>query len=191
MSCSAPHVAPRRSPSWTAAFAVGVAVVVAGCGSVPSPHPSAPAPLDDGQIAEIVDAIDTQQIETAHLGVDHASDPEVRAFAQDLLGDETAARKELGLQPSILLELFESRERAARAWLSNMTGPTFDRDFLANEIKEQTRQLDWLEHMLIPGAHGADLRAEVQRRRAVAATRLATAQRLAGRLPRATTDPLP
>jgi putative membrane protein len=179
---------------------MGVAVVVAGCGSAPAPHPSAPAPLDDGQIAEIVDAIDTQQIEMAQLVADHGSDPEVRAFAQDLLGDQRAARKQLlarvavdrvGLQPSVLLELFESRERAARAWLSNLTGPAFDRNFLANEIKEQTRQLDWLDHMLIPGAHDAELRAELQRRRATAAARLATARRLSDRLPRATSDPLP
>jgi putative membrane protein len=195
-----PRVSLRRSPSRTAAFAVGVALVVAGCSRTPPSNPSGAAPLDDGQIAEIVDAIDTQQIETAHLGLEHGSDPEARAFAQDLLGDQRAARKELlarvavdrvGLQPSILLELFESRERAARAWLSNLTGQTFDQDFVANEIKEQTRQLDWLDHMLIPGARDADLRAELQRQRAVAAGRLATAQRLASRFPRSASDPLP
>ena len=179
---------------------MGVALVVAGCSRTPPSNPSGATPLDDGQIAEIVDAIDTQQIETAHLGVEHGSDPETRAFAQDLLRDQRAARRELlarvavdrvGLQPSLLLELFESRERAARAWLSNLTGQTFDRDFVANETKEQTRQLDWLDHMLIPGAHDADLRAELQRRRVVAAARLATAQRLASRFPRSASDALP
>jgi putative membrane protein len=195
-----PHVPPRCSSSWTAAFAVGVALVVAGCSRTAPSNPRGPAPLDDGQIAEVIDAIDTQQIETAHLGVEHASDPEVRAFAQELLGDQRAARKELlarvavdrvGLVPSILVDLFESRERAARAWLSNLTGQTFDQDFVANEIKEQTRQLDWLDHMLIPGAHDADLRAELQRQRPLAAARLATAQRLAGRFPRSASDPQP
>jgi predicted outer membrane protein len=195
-----PQVALRRSSPWATAFAAGVALVVAGCSQTPPSNPSGPAPLDDGQIAEIVDAIDTQQIETARLGVEHGSDPEARAFAQDLLGDQMAARKELlarvavngvGLQPSILLELFESRERAARAWLSNLTGQIFDRDFVANEIKEQTRQLDWLDHMLIPATHDADLRAELQRRRVIAAARLATAQRLASRLPPTASDPLP
>jgi predicted outer membrane protein len=192
-------VTPRRSSSWTLSCAAGVALVVTSCSPTPPSNPSAP-PLDDGQIAEIVDAIDTQQIETAHLGVQHASDPEVRAFSQDLLGGQEAARRELlarvaadrvGLQPSVLLELFESRERAARAWLSNLTGQVFDRGFVANEVKEQTRQLDWLDHMLRPSAHRADLRAELQRQRVVVAARLATAQRLAGRLPQSTAEPVP
>jgi predicted outer membrane protein len=179
--------------------AAGVALVVTSCSPTPPSNPRGLA-LDDGQIAEIVEAIDTQQIETAHLGVERGSDPEVRAFSQDLLGDQEAARKELlarvaadkvGLQPSVLLELFESRERAARAWLSNLTGQVFDRGFVANEVKEQTRQLDWLDHMLLPGAHREDLRAELQRQRVVVAARLATAQRLAGRLPQSTAEPVP
>jgi putative membrane protein len=174
-------------PYLRATLTVGLALVLLRCSPPPPAVPNGLGPLDDGQIAELVDVIDTQQIETAHLGVDRSSDPETRAFAQDLLDDQKAARKELlaglvrehvSLQPGILLELFESRERIARALLGNESGPVFDRDFLGNEVKEQTRQIDWLDHMLIPGVRNVDLRAELQRRRTTAVARLATAQRL-------------
>jgi predicted outer membrane protein len=184
--------------SSTTTAGVGIALALVACSRTPPSSPNGLAPLDDGQIAEIVDVIDTQQIQTAQLGVDHGSDAETRAFAEDLLRDQRAERKEwlvrlagerVSLQPSILIELFESRERAARAWLSNESGPAFDRDFLANEIKEQTRQLDWLDHMFMPGVHDADLRAELQRRRAITASRLASAQRLSLRLVPASPPP--
>jgi putative membrane protein len=163
--------------------------------------PSGLGPLDDGQIAEITDAIDTQQAETARLGVGRASDPETRAFAQEMLGDDTVARRELlarlrredsPLQTSFLIGLFESRARAARAWLSNESGMVFDRDFLADEVEEQGRLIDWFDHILVPAAHDGALRAELERQRMSATARLAHARSLGLRHPQSPpTPPMP
>ena len=150
------------------------------------------APIDDGQIAEIAEDIDAQQVPTARLGEARGSDPEVRDFAEELLADHEKDRKamlarvgrdKISLQMSILGERFESQERDARAWLSNETGVTFDRDFLGSEVKEQKRQIDLLDHVLIPGAADGALVAELRRRRAAAALRLDEAERLALRFP--------
>jgi predicted outer membrane protein len=149
------------------------------------------APLDDGQIAEIVDVIDTQEIETARLAVDRARDPAVRALAESVLGADTRGRAQLldhasergkGLSSSFLLELLETRDREARAWLSNESGPTFDRDFLAYEVRAQTKELDWLDRILIPGAHAGALVGALDRRRTVVAERLRVAKELTSRI---------
>jgi putative membrane protein len=151
-------------------------------------------PIDDGQIAEIVDVVDAQQVPMARLGVDRSSDRDVRTFAEKLLADRTKAkavllsqvrRDKIGLQGSILGEHFEPQARDARAWLSNESGVSFDRDFLITEVKEQKIQLDLFDHVLIPAAHDVGLLAELRRWREVAAGRMAEAERLALRFPAA------
>jgi putative membrane protein len=192
---------PANGCARALAHAISLVLILAfvGCSRPQPSSPSGLSPLDDGQIAEITDAIDTQQIETARLAVAHASDPETRAFAQEMLGDDTAARRELlarlrrekaQLQPSVLINIFESRARAARAWLSNESGSTFDRDFLADEVEEQTRQLDWFDHILTPAARDGALRAELERQQASAAARLANAGKLSLRHPPTAPAPL-
>lgn len=136
--------------------------------------------------------MEIQETQTARLAASRASDPEVRTFAEELLAahpQEQQAERHLldqgrtNLQPSALTERFESGARDARAWMSNESGSSFDRDFLAIEMKEQTRQLDWFDHMLIPGAHDAGLRAELVHRRSVAGRLLEEAKHLFPRFP--------
>ncbi|MGA7123625.1 MAG: DUF4142 domain-containing protein [Polyangiaceae bacterium] len=150
-------------------------------------------PLDDGQIAEIAEAIDFQQARTARLATSSASDPEVRAFAGGLLLDHeeeqqsegvlVKGRRRIDVQPSALTERFESAARETRRWPSNESGSTFDRDFLASEVKEQTRQLDWLDHILVPVVHDPGFGAELLHRRSIAAPLLDEASRVPPRLP--------
>jgi len=150
------------------------------------------APLTDGQVGEIVDVIDTQQMRAARLAMEHAVDPQVRAFAENLLRDQESAsaallarlaKESASLQPSLLVQLFEARSRDARAWLSNESGTTFDHDFLGYEVKEQAMQLDWLDHVLIPAAGDAAFRTSLKQRSASATARLRDAELLARRLP--------
>ena len=191
-----------RTHRTSVASGILVALALTACSpmssSIPSPQWTAPvatsagATLDDGQIAEIAEAVDVQQTQTARLAASRASDPDVRAFAGDLLADHQREQREerhlLGqgrteLQPSDLTERFESAARDSRAWLSNESGSTFDRDFLASEIKEQTRQLDWFDHVLLPGVHDSGLRAELLHRRSIGALLLDSAKRLFIRFP--------
>jgi putative membrane protein len=179
----------------TGPIPLGLALVACARTSTPAgaPGPGAPgAPLDDGQITEIVDTMDVQQIRTARLAVGRASDPQVRSYAQQVLADhrreqqanlDLIAQERLEVQPSILTQLFDTATRDDRAWLSNESGSTFDRDFLAAQVKEQSLQLDSLDHMLVPGAHDADLRLALIQRRAIAARLLDEASHLIRRFP--------
>jgi predicted outer membrane protein len=153
---------------------------------------AAEAPIDDGQIAEVADAIDAQQVETARVAMDRSSDADVTRFARDLVVDDSNApaavlraahREKAALQPTIVVERFESQARDLRAWLLSEPRASFDRDFLSSEIKEQTRQLDLLDHVLIPGARDETLQAELKQRRYSVEHRLREAQRLSHRFP--------
>jgi putative membrane protein len=175
---------------------IPMAFLVFACGGTApaarDPERPAGAPLDDGQIAEVVNAMDVEQTRTAELAASRASDPGVRSFADELLADhkqehqaelDLLSRTHIELQTSILIDRFESSSRESRNWLSNENGASFDRVFVGGEIKELTRQLGLLDRMLIPGAEDAGLRAELQRRRGLAAALLDEARHLFLRFP--------
>jgi len=154
--------------------------------------PLAYAPLDDGQIAGIGASMDVQEIQTAGLVASRASKADVRAFAEEVLADHQRAQQAelallrargIELQPSFLSERFESSARDFRDWLSNENGPAFDRDLLTSEIKEEMRQINWLDHVLVPAVHDADLRAALLRRRVTATRLLDEARALVLRVP--------
>jgi len=173
-------------------IAIPLVVVLVACRPASLASTKGAPPLDDGQIAEIAQAIDFQQTQTGQLATRRASDPDVRALAEELLADsheeQRAERRHLAQtrtspEASMLAGRFESAARDDRAWLSNEGGSRFDRDFLGSEIKEQTRQLDWFDHILVPAAHDDGLHSELLRRRAVAARLLEEAKQLVLRFP--------
>jgi predicted outer membrane protein len=174
-----------------------VSVAVARCGGTPPPDARAPvltsasAPIDDGQIAEIVDVIDVQQGYLLQEALKRGANPDVRRLASELVADHAADQEAMlaglrrgraGLQPSAVVELFEAQSRETRAWLSNVSGATFDRDFVRAEVKQQSRAFDLLDHVLIPGVHDGGLRALLVHRRQIAADRVAETTQLALRL---------
>jgi len=171
-------------------------VVLAGCASRSSASSSPPrltsAPLDDGQTVEILEVIDTQQILTAQLAVERASTRETRDFArQVLLGDSAERTHVLGqahhahAEPdaSLLVDLIEKPSRETRGMLSNESGISFDHFFLTSEVAQKEKEIDWLDHMLIPAARSTDLRTELAGRRAAALIRIREARRLDAELP--------
>jgi predicted outer membrane protein len=174
-----------------------VPIALACCAPTQAPVPRAPAsasasaPIDDGQIAEAIDAIDLQQGYLLHEALKRGTHPEVRALASELLADHAGdpgdvlarlRRERAGLQPAALVQLYEAQSRETRAWLSTVSDGTFDRDFLAGEIKEQSRAIGWLDHVLLPGVHDAGLRALLVHRRQIATDRLAETKQIATRL---------
>jgi predicted outer membrane protein len=171
-------------------------VVLAGCAAKSSATTSPPkltsAPLDDGQTVAILQVIDTQQILTAQLAVERASTAETRAFAEQVLLAGNADRtRVLGEahhahaepESSLLIDLIEKPARVTRAELSNETGVSFDHFFLVNEIAQKQKEIDWVDHMLLPAVHSNDLKTELAGRRANAINRIREARRLDEALP--------
>ena len=73
-----------------------------------------------------------------------------------------AGRDRIGLQMSVLGERFESKERNARAWLSNEPRQEASMGLSSPARSEEKRQLNLLHHhVLIPGARDGALLAEL------------------------------
>ena len=150
--------------------------------------------LEDGQIAELANSMDVQQIEAARLGVLRAADPDARDFARALLdeckrlrGDGLGLLEERGiaLEASSVSEQYEVGAREELAALGNQPPSLFDRAFVESQIAAETRQLELLDHLLAPAARDGRLRADLARRRRTLVQRRGEAEHLlVARFPR-------
>jgi predicted outer membrane protein len=174
-----------------------VPTALPACGGAPTYHAEsgnhalASAPIDDGQIAELADVIGVQQRYLSQDATKRSANPDVRRLASELVADHTAdqeavlarlAGERVGLQPTALVQLFESQSRETRAWLNSVSDATFDRDFVVGEVKQESRAMDLFDHVLLPGVRADELRALLVRRRQMDGERLAETKQLAVRL---------
>lgn len=160
---------------------VAAALVVAAAvtfGAVPSiatrghalhePHTPRAAAVTDPQIAAIVVAANTVDIEAGKLAQSKTRNEKVKQFADTMVTDHTAVNKsavalvtKLGVTPE---ESETSRGLTAsgeqtRARLSNLSGKEFDREYIANEVAYHKLVIDAVDKTLIPNAQNAELKA--------------------------------
>jgi putative membrane protein len=160
---------------------VASALVVAAAvtfGAVPSaatrghalhqPHTSRAAAVTDPQIAAIVVAANTVDIEAGKLAQSKTKNEKVKQFADTMVTDHTAVNKsavalvtKLGVTPE---ESETSRGLTAsgeqtRARLSGLSGKEFDREYIANEVAYHKLVIDAVDKTLIPNAQNAELKA--------------------------------
>lgn len=178
-----------------------VMLLSVGCSSTAAVAPPRPMPppatahvsikLDDAQIIEVLEALDTQQVLKAQLAVDRAATEETRVFASRVLISHNEERTKLlrlqhqqvlALSPTHLIEQIEGPARETRAQLRTESGVFFDHAFLASEVTEKQKELEWLDHVLVPAAQCEHLRTELTGRSVAAAARIREAQRLARKL---------
>jgi putative membrane protein len=157
------------------AILTGLALtVIAGCAPAPDPA-SAPgsstssgASITDGQIAGIVVAANTIDVDAGRLALTKSQDPEVRRFAELMVTDHTAVNaaaialvQRLGVTPAESAVGTDLKSSAAQTHtrLSALQGGAFDRAYLDHEIAYHEAVIGALDAVLIPGAQNADLRA--------------------------------
>jgi putative membrane protein len=143
--------------------------------------------VTDPQIAAIVVAANTVDIEAGKLAQSKTKNRKVKEFADDMVRDHTAVNKaavDLVTKLSVTPEendtsrgLTSSGEQA-RARLGALSGKAFDREYVNNEVAYHKLVLDAIDNTLIPGAQNAELKATLVKVRPLIAAHLQHAEQL-------------
>jgi putative membrane protein len=174
-----------------AAVSIGAAPITSARGSetgdVTATRSSATVAVTDPQIAAIVVAANSVDIEAGKLAQSKTKNRKVREFADDMVRDHTAVNKaavelvtRLGVTPeeSDTSRGLTSSGEQTRARLSGLNGRTFDREYVNNEVAYHKLVLDAIDKTLIPDAQNAELKATLVQVRPTIAAHLQHAEQL-------------
>jgi putative membrane protein len=126
------------------------------------------ASLSDAQIAAIVVAANTVDIEAGKLADDRSEKDEIKAFAKQMVSDHSAVNeqatalvKKLNLTPveNDTSKGLKENGSKTRATLKELKGAAFDKAYVDNEIAYHQTVLDALDKTLIPSAQNSELKA--------------------------------
>ncbi|HEX7315061.1 MAG TPA: DUF4142 domain-containing protein [Pyrinomonadaceae bacterium] len=155
------------------------------------PHTTRAGAVTDPQIAAIVVAANTVDIEAGKLAQSKTRNEKVKQFADTMVTDHTAVNKSavelvtrLGVTPE---ESETSRGLTAsgeqtRARLSNLSGEEFDREYIANEVAYHKLVIEAVDKTLIPNAKNAELKAALVNVRPALVAHLQHAEQLQAEL---------
>ena len=145
------------------------------------------AAVTDPQIAAIVVAANTVDIEAGKLAQSRAKDKRVKEFANNMVRDHTAVNQaavalvtKLGVTPEendTSRGLIASGVKA-RQDLSKLKGKAFDKAYIDNEVAYHRLVLNAVDNTLIPDAQNADLKATLVKYRPAFAQHLQHAEEL-------------
>jgi putative membrane protein len=137
-------------------------LLVLGLGT--AAHAAAP---NDAQIAAIVVAANTVDINAGKQAESKAGDKEVRAFARRMVADHTGVNqqavalvKKLNVTPQAndTSNTLTQDGAATLARLRGMSGKAFDKAYVDNEVAYHQTVLDALDKTLIPSASNSELK---------------------------------
>ncbi len=155
--------------------------------STATPAASASPAVTDPQIAAIVVAANTADIEAGRLAASKSGNAKVKEFAQRMITDHggvntaaTALVTKLGVTPE---ETATSRQQSdggaqVRQTLQGKTGVDFDRAYMANEVTYHQNLLGAIDSVLLPSVQNAELKALLTSTRPVVVAHLKSAQDL-------------
>ncbi len=123
---------------------------------------------NDAQIAGIVVAANTVDIDAGKLAKSKSNDKEVKKFAQLMITDHTGVNKQasalvkkLNVTPeeSATSKSLKENGAATLAKLKDLKGEEFDKAYIANEVAYHQAVIDALDKTLIPNAKNEELKA--------------------------------
>lgn len=123
---------------------------------------------NDAQIAAIVVAANSVDIDAGKLAQSRSPNKEVRAFAERMVADHTAVNQQATALVQKLRVTPEENETskslkqggaATLARLQGLSGAAFDKAYVENEVSYHQGVLDALDKTLIPNANNAELKA--------------------------------
>jgi putative membrane protein len=124
--------------------------------------------LNDAQIAGIVVAANTVDIDAGKLAEEKSKDKEIKAFAKRMVTDHSAVNeqattlvKKLNVTPAqseTSKSLTQNGSKTADS-LKGLDGKAFDKAYVDNEIAYHKTVLDALDTTLIPNAKNEELKA--------------------------------
>ena len=125
----------------------------------------------DPQIAHIAYTAGQLDIEAAKQALTITKNADVKAFADDMVRDHTAVNKQaIDLVTKLKVKPEDNDTSKAltksaadkRAELAKLSGPAFDKAYVANEVAYHKNVNGALETLLIPSASNAELKSLLQ-----------------------------
>jgi putative membrane protein len=125
------------------------------------------ATLTDPQIAHIAYTAGDIDIKAAKLALAKSKNPDVIAFANNMVADHTAVNdkalalvKKLNVTPedNDTSKTLVTQAAAEQDKLSKLSGATFDKAYAANELAYHKTVNGALKNTLIPNAHNSELK---------------------------------
>lgn len=156
------------------------------------PPAAAPPKLSDAEIAAIVRAANTGEVDQAKLAKSKAKNKEVKDFAAMMFKDHTAMLKSgENLAKKSKLEPKENEISAhltdeARATFDKLNttakGPDFDKAYIDAQVLAHTQVLDTIDKKLLPNVQSPDLKAELDAARPKVEAHLVQAKEIQAKL---------
>jgi putative membrane protein len=150
-----------------------------------------PAKPTDPQIAHIAYTADLIDIEAGKLALEKSQNKDVRAFAQQMVGDHAmvndqalALVKKLNVTPedNPTSQNLTKQADATREKLAGLTGAAFDKAYVDNEVAFHKTVNSALSTTLIPDAQNSELKSLLQNGLKMFQAHLEHAERLAQQL---------
>lgn len=146
-----------------------------------------PVVLSDADIAAILSAINTAELQQAQIALQSAQLPEVIAFARAMAimhGDAeqrgSALFAQLGISPrqNPVSEALTAEATAFTASFGEASDGSFDRTYILSQIGMHERGLSVIDTQLLPSAQRPEVRAELERARAMIVEHLERARQI-------------
>ena len=166
---------------------IPVAMIAAGCATTDTTAPMMPGAMTDGEVAAVLQTANEGEVMHGQAATTRATNAEVRAFAQMMVTDHTAANEQLrnflasnNMTASGTSESAALRDSAQRtlAALNTYSGANFDRQYMASQVAMHQWVLNSLDSTLIPSTRNSGLRTWLQGQRSAIATHLDRARRI-------------
>jgi putative membrane protein len=157
----------------------------------PAAAADAAAKPTDPQIAHIAYTAGLLDVEAGKQALDKSQNKDVRAFAQQMVGDHTAVNeqalalvKKLNVTPedNATSQSLTKQADATRKKLADLDGTAFDKAYVDNEVTHHKTVNDALSSTLIPAAQNAELKALLQKGLTLFEAHQKHAEQLAGTL---------
>jgi putative membrane protein len=147
----------------------------------------APAPLTDAQIAKILQAVDTGEIDQAKVAQKKSKDARVKKFAQHMIQQHTKSKqkgmaltKKAKITPEdspVATEL-TGKANAQLEALKGADAATFDTLYISGQAQQHQEVLDLVNAQLIPSATDNDLKSHLAETRTMVETHVTQAKEI-------------
>ncbi|GAC1421548.1 MAG: DUF4142 domain-containing protein [Burkholderiaceae bacterium] len=171
----------------SARTAAGAGTDSSGAGTAGSTTAGAGATPSDPQIAGIVMAADTGEIDAGKMAESKSKNAKVKDFAKNMIKEHTdvnqqvaALAKKTSMSPAESETSKMLKDDAAKnaATLKAANGTEFDKAYIDSQVRDHEKVLQSIDMILLPAAKDADLKALLQKVRPSVATHLEHAKTL-------------
>jgi putative membrane protein len=152
--------------------------------------------LTDAQLAAVLQAINTGEIQQAQLAESRAQSPEVKRLAQHMMtahqniqakGQAMLSRLQITPSDNAVSQQIQTDAQNDLSSLQSMRGREFDRDYVQGQIKAHNQAIEMIDRM-IPTAKSPEFKTELMNLRPKLQAHLQEAERVQAAMQKGTTN---